>query len=47
MHPQTDYGHLIATIEIFTGMSFLAVMTGLIFAGSRVRAPVSSSPITP
>ena len=28
MHPQTNYGHLIATIEIFTGMSFLAVMTG-------------------
>ena len=22
MHPQTNYGHLIATIEIFTGMSF-------------------------
>jgi inward rectifier potassium channel len=38
MHPQTNYGHLIATIEIFTGMSFLAVMTGLIFAR------VSSSP---
>jgi inward rectifier potassium channel len=39
MHPQTDYGHLIATIEIFTGMSFLAVMTGLIFARfSRPRA---------
>ena len=39
MHPQTHYGHLIATIEIFTGMSFLAVMTGLIFARfSRPRA---------
>ena len=39
MHPQTDYGHLIATAEIFTGMSFLAVMTGLIFARfSRPRA---------
>jgi inward rectifier potassium channel len=39
MHPQTDYGHLVATIEIFTGMSFLAVMTGLIFARfSRPRA---------
>jgi len=23
MHPQTNYGHLIATVEIFTGMSFL------------------------
>src|ERR1700747_3198882 len=39
MHPQTNYGHLIATIEIFTGMSFLAVMTGLIFTRfSRPRA---------
>jgi len=39
MHPQTNYGHLIATIEIFTGMSLLAVMTGLIFARfSRPRA---------
>src|SRR6201984_2880291 len=39
MHPQTNYGHLIATIEIFTGMCFLAVMTGLIFARfSRPRA---------
>ncbi len=39
MHPQTNYGHLIATIEIFTGMSFLGVMTGLIFARfSRPRA---------
>jgi inward rectifier potassium channel len=32
MHPQTDYGHLVATIEIFTGMCLLAVMTGLVFA---------------
>jgi inward rectifier potassium channel len=24
MHPQTNYGHLIAMVEIFTGMSFLA-----------------------
>jgi inward rectifier potassium channel len=39
MHPQTNYGHAIATVEIFTGMSFLAVMTGLIFARfSRPRA---------
>jgi inward rectifier potassium channel len=39
MHPQTDYGHLVATVEIFTGMSFLAVMTGLIFARfSRPKA---------
>jgi inward rectifier potassium channel len=41
MHPQTNYGHIIATIEIFTGMSFLAVMTGLIFARfSRPKARV-------
>jgi len=39
MHPQTIYAHVIATVEIFTGMSFLAVMTGLIFARfSRPRA---------
>jgi inward rectifier potassium channel len=39
MHPQTDYGHVVATVEIFTGMSFLAVMTGLVFARfSRPRA---------
>jgi inward rectifier potassium channel len=39
MHPQTDYGHLVATVEIFTGMSFLAVMTGLVFARfSRPKA---------
>jgi inward rectifier potassium channel len=39
MHPQSNYGHLVATVEIFTGMSFLAVMTGLIFARfSRPRA---------
>ena len=39
MHPQTNYGHVVATIEIFTGMCFLAVMTGLIFARfSRPRA---------
>jgi len=32
MHPQTDYGHFVATVEIFTGMCFLAVLTGLVFA---------------
>jgi inward rectifier potassium channel len=41
MHPQNLYGHLIATLEIFTGMSTLAVFTGLIFARfSRPRARV-------
>lgn len=39
MHPQTGYGHIVATVEIFTGMSLLAVMTGLVFARfSRPRA---------
>src|SRR5262249_43536935 len=39
MHPQSDYGHIVATVEIFTGMSFLAVMTGLVFARfSRPKA---------
>jgi inward rectifier potassium channel len=32
MHPQTHWGHLVATLEIFTGMSFLALYTGLMFA---------------
>jgi inward rectifier potassium channel len=48
MHPQTNYGHLIATIEIFTGMSFLAVMTGLIFARfsrPRARFVFASNPV--
>ncbi|MCI4680281.1 potassium transporter [Rhodoblastus acidophilus] len=41
MHPQNIYGHSIATMEIFTGMSTLAVFTGLIFARfSRPRARV-------
>jgi inward rectifier potassium channel len=39
MHPQTNYGHAVATVEIFTGMCFLAVLTGLVFARfSRPRA---------
>ncbi len=32
MYPQTFYGHIIATVEIFIGMTLIAVMTGLIFA---------------
>jgi inward rectifier potassium channel len=32
MHPQTHYGHLIATIELFTGIFSMSLMTGLIFA---------------
>jgi inward rectifier potassium channel len=39
MHPQTNYAHIVATVEIFTGMSFIAVMAGLIFTRfSRPRA---------
>jgi inward rectifier potassium channel len=32
MHPQNFYVHIIATIEVFTGMASVAVLTGLIFA---------------
>jgi inward rectifier potassium channel len=39
MHPQTDYGHIVATAENFVGMMLLAMMTGLVFARiSRPRA---------
>ncbi|HVB89127.1 MAG TPA: ion channel [Beijerinckiaceae bacterium] len=39
MHPQTFFGHSVATVEIFTGMSGIAVVTGLVFSRfSRPRA---------
>jgi inward rectifier potassium channel len=39
MHPQTLYGHLIAMLEIFTGLMMLAVITGIMFARfSRPKA---------
>jgi inward rectifier potassium channel len=39
MHPQTIYGHIVATVENFVGLVLLAVMTGLVFARfSRPRA---------
>jgi inward rectifier potassium channel len=39
MHPQTHYGHFIATVELFTGVFSMSLMTGLIFARfSRPRA---------
>ncbi|WP_266172102.1 ion channel [Dyella subtropica] len=39
MHPQTTYAHCIATVEIFTGMGCIALVTGLIFSRfSRPRA---------
>src|ERR1700726_4416436 len=31
MHPQTHYGHFIATVELFTGIFSMSLMTGLIF----------------
>lgn len=41
MHPANAYAHCIVTVEIFTGLSTLAVFTGLIFARfSRPRARV-------
>jgi inward rectifier potassium channel len=41
MHPQTVYAHIVATVEIFTGMACIAVMTGLIFSRfSRPRAKI-------
>lgn len=40
MHPQTVYGHLVATAEIFIGMSGLALITGVMFA--RFSRPRSS-----
>jgi inward rectifier potassium channel len=41
MHPQTVYAHWIATLEIFVGMSGIALATGLIFARfSRPRAKI-------
>ncbi|AUT67073.1 ion channel [Paraburkholderia hospita] len=41
MHPRTLYGHLVATLEIFIGMSGIALATGLIFARfSRPRAKI-------
>jgi inward rectifier potassium channel len=44
MHPQTIYGHLVATLEIFVGMSGIALATGLVFARfSRPRAQIMFS----
>jgi inward rectifier potassium channel len=41
MHPQTVYAHVLATLEIFTGMVSIALVTGLIFSRfSRPRAKI-------
>ncbi|MEP6896988.1 MAG: ion channel [Rhodanobacter sp.] len=48
MHPQTVYAHTVATVEIFTGMVSIALVTGLIFSRfSRPRAKIifSNHPI--
>jgi inward rectifier potassium channel len=49
MHPQTHYGHLIAAIELFTGIFSMSLMTGLIFARfSRPNARLlfADNPVT-
>jgi inward rectifier potassium channel len=39
MHPQTHYGHFVATVELFTGIFSMSLMTGLVFARfARPRA---------
>ncbi len=39
MHPQTHYGHIVASVEMFVGIFATAVLTGLIFYRfSRPRA---------
>jgi inward rectifier potassium channel len=41
LHPQTHYGHIVASLEMFTGLFYAAVLTGLIFARfARPRARV-------
>lgn len=41
MHPQTIYAHTVASVEIFSGLSGLAVFTGLVFTRfSRPRAKI-------
>ncbi len=42
MAPQTIYGHVIASTEIFCGFAFTAIMTGLVFVRfSRPRARIA------
>ena len=41
MHPQTQYGHIIASTETFVGLFSIALLTGLIFARfSQPRARI-------
>jgi len=39
MYPQTLYGHVVATVEIMSGIFLLAMMTGLIFV--RFSRPIA------
>jgi inward rectifier potassium channel len=32
MHPRTPYAHVVASVEVFTGMMSLALITGMMFA---------------
>jgi inward rectifier potassium channel len=42
MHPATLYAHVVATVEIFVGMTGIALMTGVMFARfSRPRARIT------
>lgn len=41
MAPATLYGHIVASVEIFAGMTFMTIMTGLVFVRfSRPRARI-------
>jgi inward rectifier potassium channel len=39
MHPQTVYGHCLASVQIFIGTLYLALLTGIVFA--RFSRPVA------
>src|ERR1700743_669839 len=48
MHPATHYGHFIATVELFTGIFSMSLMTGLIFARfsrPNARLLVADNPV--
>ena len=48
MYPQTNYGHFLATCEIFVGLSIITVMTGLVFnrfARPQARILFAHTPI--
>jgi inward rectifier potassium channel len=41
MHPQSQFGHILATVEIFLGTMSIAVLTGLVFSRfSQPRAQI-------